>query len=76
MPLGYFRTRPQRLDLQFRSQILSATYMSSVFSMIRSLIEAARTTDQLKNKTGRSMNGHSERNKMAAHVIRAIAPTG
>ena len=32
-------------------------------------IEAVRTTDQLKNKTGRSMNGHSERNKMAAHVI-------
>jgi hypothetical protein len=37
--------------------------------MVDSLfIEAARTTDQLKNKTSRSMNGHSARNKMGAHI--------
>jgi hypothetical protein len=29
-------------------------------------IEAVRTTDQLKNKASRSMNGHSARNKMGA----------
>ena len=27
-------------------------------------IEAARTSDQLENKTSRSMNGHSARNEM------------
>jgi hypothetical protein len=35
--------------------------------MVDSLfIEAAQTTDQLKNKTSRSMNAHSARNKMGA----------
>ena len=39
----------------------------SLFSMVDPLfIEAVRTTDQLKNNTSRSMNGHSGRNKMGA----------
>jgi hypothetical protein len=38
----------------------------SQFSMVDALfIEAVRTTDQLKNKASRSMNGHSPRNKWA-----------
>jgi hypothetical protein len=37
--------------------------------MVASLfIGAAQTTDQLKNKISRSMNGHSGRNKIARDV--------
>ena len=37
VPLGQFRTRPQKLDLQFRSQTLCATYVSlPVFRTLRS----------------------------------------
>jgi hypothetical protein len=62
--LGSIRTRPQKLDLQFPSQILCATYVFSLFVGASLFTEAVRTTDQFKNKTSRSMNGHSGRNKM------------
>ena len=44
VPLGSFRTRPQKLDLQFRSQILCVTY---VFSLMGAwlFIEAERPTN-------------------------------
>ena len=44
MPLGSFRTRRQKLDLQFRSQILCVTY---VFSLMGAwlFIEAERPTN-------------------------------
>jgi hypothetical protein len=66
VPLGSFRTRPQKLDLQSRSQILCATYVFSLSVGASLFTEAVRTTDQFKNKTSRSMNGHSGRNKMGA----------
>jgi len=34
VPPGSFRTRPQKSDLQLRSQILCATYVSSLLSMV------------------------------------------
>jgi hypothetical protein len=75
VPLGSFRTRPQKLDLQFRLQILCATYAFSPVVGASLFTEAVRTTDQLKNKTSRSMNGHSARNKTGAPCFLRGRPT-
>ena len=49
----------------------------SQFSMVDALfIEAVRTTDQLKNKASRSMNGHSARNKIGAPACLLLAQNG
>jgi hypothetical protein len=47
--LGQLQTRLQKLDLQLRTRMLCEAFVSFLYGL-RLFIEAARTTDQLKER--------------------------
>src|SRR5262245_24678885 len=72
VPLGSYRNHPQKLDPQFRPQIVCATLCHPIFPwLIRSSsrsLETTGATDQLKDGTSCSINGRSGRNGNRVHT--------